>query len=248
VTAEIFAPVIADFNADGRPDYVVGGGDTFECSEGMVYSNGQAGYAYDFFISTPRGYARDEGMTSVEPVAIDTFENRPVAMVSAGGPGAYERPYWSFAYGWTGREMADLAFFDLEGRRVNEDGTRIGGGGWERVDFLPEGYPAGFYAEDCHEAARDPEGMAYLYLTQREWRQFDGPSMISRIERNGAVRFRIHIAVEDEEGNATPVALDVVTGMLGQFSVLRSGEEPQYYSWCEDRQVPAQVRRNMAGR
>lgn len=247
ITAETFAPVTADFNGDGRTDYVLSAAESFECSAGMLlYLAGQVA-TYDFFISTPRGYTNLEGVTSAEPVSIATFEGRPVAMVDAGGPGAFERPFSTFAYGWNGREMAEMAFFDADGRRVNGDGTRFGGGGWARASF-PEGLPPGFYAESCWPA--DPEGMGYLYVTAREWRAVNGyQGPIQQIERNGPVRYRFRVSTSDEGGNVSSDVINIQTGRGGEFSILfegvLDGEEPRDFSRCEDRHVPAQVRREL---
>lgn len=241
----------ADFNGDGRPDYFVGAHESFECSgQVLIYNDGPVATAlWDFFLSTPRGYQLIEGAASdIEPITIRQFGGKPVAMVTCGGPGAYERPCDTYAFGWNGREMADVAFF-IGGRQVNADGTRFGGGGWVTSGF-PE-IPQGFFSDGiCWETARtDTEGMSYLYLTNRTWRQWDGPSPITRIERNGPVRYRFHLSIEDEEGNRTPSVVNIQTINAADFVVLSNGEgEEQNFSHCESNEVPASIRREWAGR
>lgn len=243
VTGERFAPVVADLNGDSRPDYALSASDTFECDAGfMLWTAGQVP-SLDVFLSSGRGYRHIEAPHSLD-VAVGAFEGRPVLMLSTGGPGAWERPYDTYAYGWNGRELDVLAFFAGD-RRVNEDGTRLDGGGWERAPF-PESLTPGFYADSCWPP--DPQGMNYVYLTERLWREWDGPSPISRVERNGPVRFRFHISVEDEAGNRSPSVIDIETRRLGELAVLHEGEESRFLSRCEDREVPAQVRRDMGGR
>ncbi len=226
---------------------MVSAADSFECSAGaMIYLAGQVA-SFDIFLSSGTGYvAAEEGVTSPEPPEIRRINGREALVFTNGGPGAYERPFQSFALGWDGRRMTTLAFFGENGQRVNEDGTAIGGGGWVPVNALPEGYAPGFYAESCWPPAAD--GMDYIYLTSRMWREWDGGSPISRIERNGPVRFRLHISTEDEEGNRTPSVVDLQTGRFGELTEIVTGREGRHLSRCEDREVPAQVRRDMAGR
>jgi len=241
----------ADFNGDGRPDYFVGAHESFECpGQGMIYNDGPMSTAFwDLFLSTPRGYQLIEaGVSAIASLVIVQFGGKPFAIVTCGGPGAYERPCDTYAFGWNGREMADVAFF-IGGRQVNPDGTRLGGGGWVPSGF-PE-IPQGFFSDGiCWETARtDTEGMSYLYLTNRIWRQWDGPSPITRIERNGPVRYRFHLSIEDEEGNRTPSVVNIQTINAADFVVLsdREGEE-QNFSHCESNEVPASIRRAWAGR
>lgn len=240
----------ADFNGDGRPDYFVGAHESFQCpGQEQVYLGGPVSTPlWDFFLSSPRGYQLIEAAASdIEPMTIEQFGGRPVAMVTCGGPGAYERPCDTYAFGWNGREMGRVAFF-VDGRQVNEDGTRLGGGGWAPSGF-PE-IPQGFFADgSCWEAARDPEAMSYLYLTNRVWRQWDGPSPITRIERNGPVRYRFHLSIEDEEGNRTPSVVNIQTINAADFVVLRHGEGgDQNFSHCDNNEVPARIRREWTGR
>lgn len=245
VTGEQVQPQVADFNRDGRPDYVLSAAETIECSAGTtLFLAGQVP-TWNFFISTPRGYAVDDESVTSLGLEIGTHEGRPVAMVSSGGPGAFERPWETAAYGWNGRAMAPLAYFGADGRRVNADGTALGGGGWSRSAF-PESLPHGFYSESCWPP--DPNGLGYVYLTDRLWQEWDAGHPISRIERNGTTRFRFHTYVEDEEGNRSPHLIEIQTLRGLEFIELVEGERGRHFRRCEDREVPAQVRRDMTGR
>lgn len=240
VTGEQIAPLVADFNGDGRQDYVLSAAETIDCSAGASFFLAGQVPSWNFFVSTPRGYVGgDEGVNSLG-VELATHEGRPVVLVNSGGPGAFERPWETAAYGWNGRAMAPLAYFNAEGRRVSADGTAPGGG-WVQAAF-PESLPPGFYTESCWPP--DPDGMAYLYLNNRVWGEWDYEHPINRIERNGPTRFRFHSVVEDEEGNRSPHVIDIQTGRFGDFVELVEGERGRAFTHCQEREVPAQVRRD----
>jgi hypothetical protein len=245
VTSEQLTPKVADFNGDGRPDYVLSAAETIGCSAGATFFLQGQVPTWTFFVSSSRGYDGDGESVASLALEIGRHEGRPAAMVFSGGPGAYERPWEKVAYGWNGRAIAPLAYFGADGRRVNADGTAFGGGGWSASGF-PESLPPGFYAESCWPP--DPNGLGYVYLTNRRWQEWDAELPINRIERNGTTRFRFHTFLEDEEGNRSPDVIDIQTQRFGEFVELVDGERGRSFTRCEDREVPAQVRRDMTGR
>jgi hypothetical protein len=245
VTSEQLTPKVVDFNGDGRPDYVLSAAETIGCSAGeTIFLQGQVP-TWTFFVSTPRGYVDNGDSVASLGLEMATHEGRPVVIVHSGGPGAYERPWEKAAYGWNGRAIAPLAYFGADGRRVNADGTALGGGGWSASGF-PESLTPGFYAESCWPP--DPNGLGYVYLTNRNWQEWDAELPISRIERNGTTRFRFHTFLEDEEGNRSPDVIDIQTQRFGEFVELVDGERGRSFTRCEEREVPDQVRRDMTGR
>ena len=245
VTGAPRAAASADFNSDGRPDYVVGAADSYECSLGAGYYLAGQVPEWVFFISGPNGYRAVGDPVTALGVEIGRRAGRDVAMVSAGGPGAYDRPFDRYAYGWNGRAMAPLAYFAADGREVNQDGSARGGGaGWTRSGF-PNLQP-GFYSTRCWPPS--PDGSGYIHLTEQMWQEADAAHPITRIERNGPVRYRFHTTVEDEEGNASPDTIQIQVRDFTSFVELVDGREGRDFAHCADREVPPAVRRSMTGR
>lgn len=166
------APAIthtADFNADGQMDYVFGVGG-LECRmDGQPMMSLFEPYVPGgLALSTSEGYRLEPfEYTSNQDVRLETVDGRPALILSDAGPGAYERPFYHYAWGWTGTAMDALAFYDAEARRVNEDGSpwRAGGAAApaaaaaSQSRFLP--LRTGYYAPggDC---GVDPFHLKYL--------------------------------------------------------------------------------------
>lgn len=233
--------VVADFNGDGRQDYVIADG-FMGCDGALTYFTSGQVPNYTVFISTAKAF-QEAAISSLE-VKPAKLKGRDVLILSTGGPGAYERPFDTYAVGWNGREMADLEYYDAKGQRVNADGTKIGGGGWAKSVF-PD-IPKGFYAldGDCRTAG--------LYLTDKVWAEDDGSSLpIAGIERNGPVRYRFKARFEDEAGNAQYDFINISVTSGASFNDLAQTDEGGFkpedrrFSYCEARDVPASIRREL---
>lgn len=160
------APTVAftaDFNGDGQTDYVVGLGG-LQC-----WMDGEQAFSiygpynpWAVMLSSPQGYRQEDFQSSEAwETKVSELDGRPVLLLSDVGPGAFDHPVFSYAWGWDGAKMTELAFYDENGRRVTREG-----GPWRaapaaaapsgpRSRFLP--LPVGYYAlnGDCGAGAFD---------------------------------------------------------------------------------------------
>jgi hypothetical protein len=108
-----------NFTNDGQPDYIVTP-QFIQCSAfGASYFDAGQIPNNHFVVSTPSGYVT-ETLSSLD-VRLDKRDDRDVAVLSTAGPGAYERLFDEYVYGWDGRNMATLEYYK-GGRRVDNKG------------------------------------------------------------------------------------------------------------------------------
>lgn len=109
----------ADFNGDGQTDYVaVASG--HQCSLGVTYYLAGQVPDWTFFVSDGNDFIT-EFFPSLE-MNLATLDGRDVAILSTAGPGAYERPFSTYAVGWADGKLDVLERYDEQGRPVDAQG------------------------------------------------------------------------------------------------------------------------------
>lgn len=198
----------ADFNADGQTDYVVGLGG-MEC-----WMDGQQAFSiygpmnpWAVILSSPGGYSTETFDSSeAHEIEVRQLDGRDVLILSPVGPGAYERPFYTYAYGWTGSGMDQLAWYDQDGRRVTHEGrawregpsTPVASSASGMSRFLP--LPTGYYAEPG-KCGGDPFDLRYLAEDGIIFEEFNTP-VCSHVSTRplGGDRYEVITACPSEEG------------------------------------------------
>ncbi|GAA0777990.1 hypothetical protein [Brevundimonas olei] len=235
----------ADFNSDGRPDYVIGVGDLTCRLDGdpmaALFSPSVPG---GLILSSPDGYRLEHFQSSeVRTPELRELDGRPVLILFDGGPGAVRLPFYSHAWGWTGNAMDDLAFYDDRDRRVNSDGSpwrgavRAAPPTGVRSRFLP--LPIGYYAPggDC---AADPFHLQYL--AEDGIRFSDLATAGCRFVRTrslGGDRYETTKSCPSEEGGEAPV---VDVWRIGPDGYAYDAPGVPSLRYCPIERVPARSR------
>ncbi len=113
--------IAADFNGDGRPDFVVATSSHGCATQGPAY--GSSGPPNDFILSTADGYLVVDGFMGWTGAATIERRGERDMLVYAGGNlngscGTVARVVW----GWTGREMDVLERRNERGEIVDQEG------------------------------------------------------------------------------------------------------------------------------
>ena len=225
----------ADFNGDGRVDYVLqwGGADCPHPQSPVgAFSWGNAGPDNDFLISQPGGGYRlyDGFLAEINQERILRRGDRDVLVFE----GSWTEPGGEIKKvirGWTGEGIAVIERLDARGRQVNERGYPLQSSSQPAAsgrNFPP--VPPGFYAVNstCAEAARSIDGN-YVYFTQKVWQESDGGSDIRSIEPTGPNTWRLRTT----DGDQLTIRITSSTGFT------ENGRRLQH---CPDGTVPANVR------
>lgn len=235
----------ADFNGDGRADYVIGVGDLTCRLDGRpmaaLFSPSVPG---GLVLSMPDGYRLEHFQSSeVREPEVRELDGRPVLVLFDGGPGAVALPFYSHAWGWTGNAMGDLAFYDDDGRRVNPDGSPWSGAAQaaaptgQRSRFLP--LPIGYYAPDG-DCTADPFHLQYL--AEDDIRLSDLPTRGCRFVGTrslGGGRYETTESCPSEEGGEAPV-IDV--WRVGSDGYAYDAPGVPTLRYCPIERVPARSR------
>lgn len=235
----------ADFNGDGRADYVIGVGDLTCRLDGRpmaaLFSPSVPG---GLVLSMPDGYRLEHFQSSeVREPEVRELDGRPVLVLFDGGPGAVALPFQSHAWGWTGNAMGDLAFYDDDGRRVNPDGSPWSGAAQaaaptgQRSRFLP--LPIGYYAPDG-DCTADPFHLQYL--AEDDIRLSDLPTRGCRFVGTrslGGGRYETTESCPSEEGGEAPV-IDV--WRVGSDGYAYDAPGVPTLRYCPIERVPARSR------
>lgn len=236
----------ADFNADGQTDYVVGVGELACRMDGepmfSVFSPFAPGAV---ILSSSEGYVREDFQyAETGEVELREVDGHPALILSTAGPGAYERPFYAMAWGWTGATLNAVAFYDAEGRRVNEDGSAwrastkaapaSASGALSR--FLP--LRIGYYAPngDC---ATDPFYLQYLDETGIQHSDGGSPCRYVGARSLGGGRYETTESCPSEEGGEAP--LIGVWRVSGDAYVYDAPDTPEL-RFCPVERVPAASR------
>ena len=241
----------ADFNGDGVMDYILSP-QSLECSFegspafsvygplrmwGLARSQGS-----NFILET---FEHADGLDEAPPVR--TVNGRPALILSHAGPGAYERPFWSFAWGWNGSAMAELAYYDANDRRVNRDGSPWRPAGPQQpaaasVKFPP--VPKGYYAVgmSCARAVASDDPFTLWFFDETKMRSGMDEQEILGFETLGNNRYRIRARIYDEGGGS-----DLIEGTIrvtGPSSFAEEGPDGKLYPHihCPATMVPRDKR------
>ncbi|AJA09092.1 Putative secreted protein [Sphingopyxis fribergensis] len=248
LTSEPVPQLVADFNSDRKEDFLIPDG-FMQCDGALTYFTSGQVPNYTIFVSTEKGHD-ETGISSLD-VSAAKFSGRDVLILSTGGPGAYERPYDRYAFGWDGKKMAPLAFYDAKGGRVNEDGSPWRSGAAISTAFPP--IPKGYYAANmscarAHSAQAASDGPASLVQfddSALTW--FDGGPEIRGFESLGNNRFRIRARSygngDDTKGTSADFVIRVTgasTFVTEPGSFLFDGQES--FIHCPTNTVPKAVR------
>ncbi|MFC5373377.1 hypothetical protein ACFPIF_12465 [Brevundimonas faecalis] len=235
----------ADFNDDGRPDYVIGvGGLTCRFDGAPMAALFSPSVPGGLILSSPDGYRLEHFQSSeIRKPEMREFDGRPVLVLFDGGPGAFARPFDSHAWGWTGNAMGDLAFYDDHDRKVNPDGSPWRGpaqaaphtGAHSR--FLP--LPIGYYAPDG-DCGTDPFNLQYL--AEDGIRFSDLATAACRFVRTrslGGHRYETTESCLSEEGGEAP-RIDV--WRVGPDGYAYDAPDVPGFRHCPIERVPARSR------
>lgn len=202
----------ADLNADGQTDYVLGLGG-MECwMDGerawSIYGPMNPGAV---ILSSPGGYTTETFESSeAHEIEVRKLDGRDVLILSPVGPGAYERPFYTYAYGWTGSGLDQLAWYDQDGRRVTREGRawretapssastpRAPASGQSR--YLP--LPIGYYAPrgGC---GGDPFHLTYLGDDGISFQEMGPPCRHVSTRSLGGGRQEVVTSCASEEGGS----------------------------------------------
>jgi hypothetical protein len=156
--------IAADFNGDGRRDFVVTRNETgCETDDGGLHERyGTAGPMNDFVISNPTGGYRmyDGFMSWLSPAMVERHGTRDVLAIRGGRAfdcGVVAEIVW----GWNGSEIAVLERRGERGEPVDKEGCAIAARWTRSSGGLP--VPFGRYADDGNCAD------AHMLLTPRYW-------------------------------------------------------------------------------
>lgn len=237
--------VSADFNADGRPDFVVTTPGHGCVGDGPAY--GDQGPPVDFIVSVAGGYQAFDGfMDWISPTMIARRGDRDVLDLPIGVNGRCG-PVTTVAWGWTGDGVDAVERRNDSGQLVDREGCAVsaqshvneGGGG----SFPP--IEPGYWAEDasCLDAIRDAleipldqSGLAY-FDAQRGW---SGRFEVVRYTALGGNRYRMHGRHHTEVGTE-PAQMDILVDSRTSFT--EQGEFARRYTHCPTSQIPASIRR-----
>lgn len=185
--------VAADFNADGKTDYVLSQ-ENFLCADHPPGQEtwGTWGPQYEFLISSTAGYKLDKGFTQrfgidvVKRPTGDVIQFEREDMSGEGCAGAF-----TITWSWTGKKMDLTDRRNAKGAKVDERGCPVGGTVSKASGFPP--IPEGYYAANssCSDAARDSSGTSYLFFDRKTWGEWDGSSDIKQISSAGDNAWKI---------------------------------------------------------
>lgn len=121
----------ADFNGDGKTDYVLSQ-ENFLCADepGGQMTWGKGGPHYEFLVSTAAGYTLDEGFYTAGGISIvprpkgDVVQLEHENMSSEGCAGAF-----TITWSWTGRKMDVTDRRNAKGQKVDEGGCAAAASG-----------------------------------------------------------------------------------------------------------------------
>lgn len=98
----------ADFNGDGRLDFIVTRS-AFRCSLGLTWSLDGQMPSYEFFVSSGGRYIHAGYQSSAEDIKIVRSGNRDVIEITTGGPGVRKSGLQRIVMAWDGTRMAPMA-------------------------------------------------------------------------------------------------------------------------------------------
>lgn len=237
--------VSADFNSDGRPDFVVTTPGHGCVSDGPAY--GDQGPPVDFVISVAGGYEAFDGFVDwISPAMIARRGDRDVLDLPISVNGRCG-PVTTVSWGWTGDGIDVVERRNDSGQPVDREGCAVSAqrpvneGGAESFPPIEPGY----WAADasCSDAIRDAleipldqSGLGY-FDAKRGW---SGRFEVLRYTALGGDRYRMH-GREHTENGTEPAQMDIVVDSRTSFT--EPGEFERRYTHCPRSQIPSSVRR-----
>ncbi|MDZ4138591.1 MAG: hypothetical protein U1D66_06890 [Erythrobacter sp.] len=210
----------ADFNADGKPDYILSQ-ENFLCADepGGQLTWGWAGPNYEFLVSSPAGYKLDQGFSSAYGIDIvkrpsgDVVQLQHENMSAEGCPGVF-----IITWSWTGKKMDLTDHRNAEGHKVNELGCLVSASGTLPIRL---GY-YGHAGDGCAVALRSWTGG--ITIDDRYWRDLDGDYPVRPVKSLENGKFKL--------GEAADVIR--VTGP-DSFVADEGTDYERRFIWCAER-------------
>lgn len=223
--------ITAEFNGDGRPDYLVVTPGHGCASEGPPYGN--AGPPHDFVLSTASGYrARDGFMGWAGPAMIERRGDRDVLAYAGGGFNGRCGAVVAAVWGWNGQAMAVVERRNDRGEIVDEQGCAAGGREVAGGSALPvrEGLWADSRAGGC--AALQANDPAFIIAENRMFWVQDYAEL-EPVRNLGNGRYQTGRDLETKIIHvASPTRLTIERG--GEGSYLWCSPETSWEPWVSD--------------
>lgn len=213
------ALLTADFNADGKTDYVLSENRLCAGAEGGW---GRAGPQNDFLVSSSTGYALFQGfVTFLEQANIKKRESGDVIQfagsdTSSDGCGDAFTITWS----WNGRKLDLTDRRNAKGQKVDEAGCLV-----SASSSLPikVGY-YGYADVSCAVSLRSYDGIT---ISDRIWRDFDGDYPIRPIRNLGGKRYQF--------GDSYTIEIIDADRFVGWVTGAPRTETERRFIWCAEK-------------
>lgn len=240
---------VAEFNGDGRPDFVVTT-ENWGCAEKA--DHGSMGPPYDFIISTAEGYQAAYGFNGgFGPEDIRRRGKRDVVEYRRGWNGncGYVQ---TAVWGWNGTQMDVIEWRDNKGKIVDKEGCAVGAqaaAGSANFPPIPKGYYAVgttcARAANAQAASDGPSSLVRFDESALTW--FDGGPEIRGFESLGNNRFRTRARSSGNGDDTKGASADFVIRITGASSfVTEPGsllfDKQETYTHCPTNIVPKAVR------
>lgn len=240
---------VAEFNGDGRPDFVVTT-ENWGCAGES--DHGKLGAPYDFIISTAQGYQAAYGFNGdFGPEDIRRRGKRDVVDYRRGWNGicGYVQ---TAVWGWNGTQMDVIERRDDKGQLVDKEGCAVGAQAVEGPATFPP-IPKGYYAvgttcalaANAQAASDGPGRLARFDENALTW--FDGGPEIRGFESLGNNRFRVRAQSYGNGDDTKGANTDFVIRITGASSFVTEPASVLFdkkvtYTHCPTNIVPKAVR------
>lgn len=240
---------VAEFNGDGRPDFVVAT-ENWGCAEEA--DHGKMGPPHDFIISTTEGYQAAYGLNGgFGPEDVRRRGKRDIVEYRRGWNGncGYVQ---TAVWGWNGTQMDAIEWRDDKGKLVDKEGCAVGAqaaAGSAGFPPLPKGYYAVgttcALAANAQVATDGPSSLARFDESALAW--FDGGPEIRGLESLGNNRFRVRARSYGNGDDTKGSRADFVIRVTGASSFVTEPGSPLFdkqetFTHCPTNIVPKAVR------
>lgn len=239
--------IAADFNGDGRPDFIVMTEGRGCVTQGPSYGN--AGPPNDFVLSAASGYQVVEGFNGwLGPAMVKRRGERDVIEYPGSGGGFHGRCGVVIAvWGWDGQGMDVVERRNDRGEVVDEEGCAVraqattpAAAGSTSFPPIPRGYYA--VGMTCARAIASGDPFDLVFFDERKMRSGMDEQAIRGFEPLGNNRHRIRAEIYDEGGSSTNIEMVMRITGPSSFELAGSGGEPRTYTHCSTSMIPADSR------